>query len=58
VSDAEMAKLNIKHADFHGEWNYTIKPRKSKKVTRLICLKPLLDTCDIFHSDIREVPFK
>jgi hypothetical protein len=36
-----MAKLNIKHADFHGEWNYTIKPRKSKKVTRLICLKPL-----------------
>jgi hypothetical protein len=41
VSDAEMAKLNIKHADFHGEWNYTIKPRKSKKVTRLICLKPL-----------------
>jgi hypothetical protein len=42
VSDAEMAKLNIKHADFHGEWNYTIKPRKSKKVTRLICLKPLV----------------
>jgi hypothetical protein len=37
-----MAKLNIKHADFHGEWNYTIKPRKSKKVTRLICLKPLV----------------
>jgi transposase len=30
VSDAEMAKLNIKHADFHGEWNYTIKPQKSK----------------------------
>jgi hypothetical protein len=28
VSDAEMAKLNIKPADFHGEWNYTIRPRK------------------------------
>ena len=28
VPDAEMAKLNIKPADFHGEWNYTIKPRK------------------------------
>ncbi len=28
VSDAEMAKLNIEAAEFHGEWNYTIKPRK------------------------------
>jgi hypothetical protein len=28
VSDAEMAKLNIKPTDFHGEWNYTISPRK------------------------------
>jgi transposase len=28
VSDAEMARLNIKPADFHGEWNYTIRPRK------------------------------
>ena len=28
VSDAEMAKLNITRAEFHGEWNYTIKPRK------------------------------
>jgi Rhodopirellula transposase DDE domain len=28
VSDAEMAKLNIIPADFHGEWNYTIAPRK------------------------------
>ena len=24
VSDEEMANLNIKRADFHGEWNYTI----------------------------------
>jgi hypothetical protein len=27
VSDAEMARLNIKPADFHGEWNYTFTPR-------------------------------
>jgi transposase len=28
VSDAEMAQLNITPADFHGDWNYTIAPRK------------------------------
>ncbi len=27
VSDAEMARLNIHPAAFHGEWNYTIRPR-------------------------------
>jgi hypothetical protein len=27
VTDAEMAALNIKPADFHGEWNYTFTPR-------------------------------
>src|SRR6516225_68866 len=26
VSDAEMAALNVKPAEFHGEWNYTISP--------------------------------
>jgi len=26
VSDAEMATINIKRAEFHGEWNYTISP--------------------------------
>lgn len=26
VSDDEMARLNIKRADFHGAWNYTIAP--------------------------------
>jgi hypothetical protein len=30
VSDAEIARLNITPADFHGEWNYTIAPRKPK----------------------------
>ena len=27
VPDKQMAKLNLKPAQFHGEWNYTIKPR-------------------------------
>jgi transposase len=26
VSDAELAAINITRADFHGEWNYVIKP--------------------------------
>ena len=30
VSDAEMASLNIFRNIFHGEWNYTIKPRPSE----------------------------
>jgi hypothetical protein len=28
VSDADMATLNIQPAKFHGEWNYTIAPRR------------------------------
>jgi len=28
VSDAQIASLNITAADFHGERNYTITPRK------------------------------
>jgi hypothetical protein len=30
VTDKEMAGINIHPADFHGEWNYTIKPRESR----------------------------
>jgi len=30
ITDAEMASLNIQPADFHGEWNYTIRPRAAK----------------------------
>jgi hypothetical protein len=30
VSDEEMAELNILRDDFHGEWNYTIKPRPAE----------------------------
>jgi len=28
VSNVELAKLNLKPATFHGEWNYIIKPNK------------------------------
>ena len=27
VSDAEMNALALERSDFHGEWNYLIKPR-------------------------------
>jgi hypothetical protein len=30
ISDKEMESLNIEPHKFHGEWNYTIKPRKVK----------------------------
>jgi hypothetical protein len=26
VSDDEMSSLNLKPHEFHGEWNYTLKP--------------------------------
>ena len=26
VTDAEMAKVNLVQADFHGDWNYRIMP--------------------------------
>jgi len=28
VSDEQLRSISIKHADFHGDWNYTIKPRR------------------------------
>jgi DDE family transposase len=31
VTDAELAALNLKRADFHGEWNYTLLPRRRIK---------------------------
>ena len=30
VTDEQMAKLKIVKAEFHGEWNYTIKPRRQR----------------------------
>src|SRR5215471_19208715 len=35
VSDAEMAAINIKRAEFHGEWNYTISPIAYPQIARL-----------------------
>ena len=32
VTDHEMAQINIQRADFHGEWNYTIKPNNKRSV--------------------------
>ena len=31
VSDAQMGKVKLKKHEFHGDWNYTIYPSKSKK---------------------------
>jgi hypothetical protein len=31
VSDAELAALNLKRADFHGDWNYTLLPTRKRK---------------------------
>lgn len=32
VSDQEMAQLNIERHAFHGEWNYTIRPRNQQTI--------------------------
>lgn len=31
VEDAQLAALNLKRADFHGDWNYTILPTRKRK---------------------------
>lgn len=31
VSDEHMAQLNIKRHEFHGDWNYTIRPRRNAR---------------------------
>lgn len=28
VSDEQMAQINIKRHEFHGEWNYTVRPQR------------------------------
>jgi len=30
VSKAELAQVKLEPADFHGEWNYTIRPQNSR----------------------------
>jgi len=34
VTDAELATVNLKPAQFHGEWNYRILPKKRKNTSR------------------------
>lgn len=31
VSDTDLAALNLKRADFHGDWNYTLLPNRKRK---------------------------
>ncbi len=31
VTDEQMAQINIKRHEFHGDWNYTIRPRRQAK---------------------------
>ncbi len=35
VSDAEMEAINFKRHDFHGDWNYTIKPQDQNQRVNL-----------------------
>lgn len=32
VSDAELATINLTHAPFHGDWNYTVAPKCQKSI--------------------------
>ena len=29
ISDEELSQVKLKRAEFHGEWNYIIRPRKN-----------------------------
>ena len=31
VSNEQMAQINLKHHDFHGDWNYTIHPNEPRR---------------------------
>jgi hypothetical protein len=36
VSDAQFDAINISRHDFHGDWNYTIKPRAPRSAKRQV----------------------
>ena len=42
VSDAEMAILNVKRAEFHGEWNSPSRRTSIRQIARLFCDGPLV----------------
>ena len=31
ISDDQMADLNLKLEEFHGDWNYTIRPNRKSR---------------------------
>jgi hypothetical protein len=31
VSDQELSAVNLKRAQFHGEWNYSLLPTRKKR---------------------------
>jgi transposase len=35
ITDAQMHQLNLQRHDFHGDWNYTIRPRPLSRRTNL-----------------------
>ncbi|MFQ5749865.1 MAG: ISAzo13 family transposase, partial [Planctomycetota bacterium] len=34
VTDEQMAQINIKRHEFHGDWNYTIRPKRRAKMRK------------------------
>ena len=32
ITDEELAQLNLKRHEFHGDWNYTLSPRRRNKL--------------------------
>jgi hypothetical protein len=42
ISNAELAKVNLEPATFHGEWNYTIKSKTKNKVRELLFYDALM----------------
>jgi hypothetical protein len=54
VSDAKIADLNIKPAEFHGEWNRTISPNTRLFSDEPFASEPIDGTrCRFVSSDLR-----
>lgn len=30
ISDEQLSRINLHRDDFHGDWNYTIRPRRKR----------------------------
>ncbi|NOG82574.1 MAG: hypothetical protein EX341_19200 [Candidatus Scalindua sp. SCAELEC01] len=41
VTDEKIESLNIEELDFHGEWNYKIKPHKRLQCTGYLFTHPI-----------------